>query len=56
MAKMLLLSIVVALVALPIVAAREENASRALKKTLMYYLLFNAAYLLAIKYFYFRFV
>ena len=54
MAKLLLLSILISIIALPAIAAREKSAARGLKKTLVYYLAFNVFYVFAIRYLYVR--
>jgi hypothetical protein len=51
-AKLLLLSVIIAMIALPILAARETNAQRGLKKTLLLVLAFNLLYLLAVRFIY----
>lgn len=50
MSKLLLLSFVVALVALPILAARDPHPRRALKKTIAWTVAFNAFYLFALRF------
>lgn len=52
MQKFLLVSIVLAHIALPLWAARDRDARRGLKKTLLSMLLFDAAYLAAILFIY----
>ena len=54
MAKLLLVSILIAMIALPALAARDPNAQRGLKKTLVWFLAFNVFYLFAIRYLYLR--
>jgi hypothetical protein len=54
MARMLLISILVALVALPSIAAREKNHTRALKKAVFLFVAFNILYLFSIRYLYIR--
>jgi hypothetical protein len=56
MAKMLLLSILVSMIALPALAARDPNPARGLKKTLFFWLAFNVFYLFAVRVLFFRFV
>jgi hypothetical protein len=51
MAKVILLSAVIAMVALPIRAAKEKNPRVGLKKALQYMIVFNVAYLLALRFF-----
>ena len=48
MQKLILISIVLANVAIPIWASRERGARRGLKKMLVAMVLFNLAYLLAL--------
>jgi hypothetical protein len=50
--KFLLLSIVVALIAVPILAARDKSPVRAVKKTLFLVVLANAIYLLLLLFVY----
>ncbi len=54
MSKVLLLSILVATVALPLWAAKTERPGRALRNTLAALIAFNAFYLLAVRYLYTR--
>jgi hypothetical protein len=54
MARLLLLSILIALVLLPALAAREKNHVRALKKTLFFFVVFNVVYLFSVRYLYIR--
>lgn len=54
MQKALLISILVATIGIPIWAARERSAHKAFKKTVFYLLAFNAAYVLALKFIFFR--
>jgi hypothetical protein len=48
MAKLILFSVLVALVALPIHAARERDVRRGLKKALLMLVAFNLAYAFAV--------
>jgi hypothetical protein len=48
MAKLILVSIIFATVAIPIVAARDPHPVRGLKKALFYAFLFNVAYLVGV--------
>jgi hypothetical protein len=50
MSKMILLSAVIAIVALPIRAAKEKNPKVALKKALTYLVVFNVLYILALRF------
>jgi hypothetical protein len=52
MQKFLMLSVVLATICLPVMAARERRASRALKKTLLLIFAFNLFYLIAMRFFY----
>ncbi len=54
MARMLLISILVAIVALPVLAAREPRPGKALKKSLFYFIAFNLFYLFSVRYLYLR--
>jgi hypothetical protein len=51
-AKLLLLSVIIGMVALPVLAARDTNAARGLKKALLWVFAFNLLYLLAVRYIY----
>jgi hypothetical protein len=51
-AKLLLVSVVVSMIALPILAARNTNATRALKKAVLMVVAFNVLYLLAVRFLY----
>jgi hypothetical protein len=51
-AKLLLLSVVISMIALPILTARDTNAQRGLKKTLFLVIAFNLLYLLAVRFIY----
>jgi hypothetical protein len=48
--KLLLISVIAGLVAIPAIAAREPNAKRGLKKALFYTLAFNVWYYLALRF------
>ena len=52
MARLLLVSILVSLVALPCLAARERNEKRGLKKTLFYFVAFNVIWLFSVRFLY----
>ena len=52
MAKILLLSIVIGMIAIPVLAAREENPRRALRNTVLLTAAFNVLYLLAVRFIY----
>lgn len=49
MQKLLLLSTVISLVALPVIASREPHPRRALKKAVVWLVLFNFFYLFAVR-------
>jgi hypothetical protein len=50
MSKGIILSAVIAIIALPIIASREKNPKVGLKKALWYTIIFNIAYLLALRF------
>ncbi len=50
MAKLLLVSVVFALVAIPVLASRDRSAARGLRRALLLTVAFNAAYYLALRY------
>ena len=52
MAKTLLLSIVVGMIAVPVLTARDRSPQRGLKRALILMALFNVAYILAVRYIY----
>lgn len=52
MAKLLLLSILIATVAVPMVAASDQSARRGFRRTILWMVAFNAFYLIAIIYVY----
>jgi len=54
MSKLLLLSILIASIALPAKAAREKNPRKGLRKTIVYVLLFNVFYLFGLMFLYGR--
>ena len=56
MAKALLISILVATVAIPVWAAREESAHKAFKKMVFYLFVYYMFYVLALRYLYFRLI
>jgi hypothetical protein len=51
-AKLLLVSVVIAMIALPIVAARDASPARAVRKTLLLIFVFNLLYLIAVRFLY----
>jgi hypothetical protein len=51
-AKLLLLSVIIAMVALPTLSARDTNPYRGLKKALVLVMVFNLLYLLAVRFIY----
>lgn len=52
MAKLLLLSVVVMMISIPVLTARDRNARRGLKRALLLTAVFNVLYLLAIRFIY----
>jgi hypothetical protein len=55
MSKLILLSIIIAMIAIPVRAARERDPRKGLRKTIIQMLLYEAFYLLALRYLYGRF-
>ena len=53
MQKLLLLSIVIATIAIPIWAGRDPSAHRAVKKTVFFLFAFNVAYVFALRFLFF---
>jgi hypothetical protein len=51
-AKLLLMSVIIVMVVLPITMARDSNAQRGLKKTLLLVIAFNLLYLFLVQYVY----
>jgi hypothetical protein len=51
-AKLLLLSVVVMMMAIPVLTARHQNAQRGLTRALFLFLAFNVLYLLAVRFVY----
>jgi len=51
-AKLLLVSVIIAMIVVPILAARDESPKRGLQKTLFLIFLFNLFYLLAVRFLY----
>jgi hypothetical protein len=51
-AKLLLLSVVIMMVLVPVIAARDTSARRGLGRTVLVLVAFNVLYFLAIKYVY----
>ena len=52
MTKLLLLSVLIALVVVPVWAARDFNGPRGLKRAIFWVLAFNLAYALALQFIY----
>lgn len=50
MSKLIVLSVVLGMIALPLVASREASQVRGLKKCLLYVAGFNVAYYLAVRF------
>jgi hypothetical protein len=51
-AKLLLLSVVVVMIGLPIMMARDPNAKRGLNRTILLVIAFNLLYLFAVRFIY----
>jgi hypothetical protein len=51
-AKLLLLSVVIAVVAVPLIAGQDRNPRRGLNKTLLVIFFFNLFYLFAVRFIY----
>jgi hypothetical protein len=51
-AKLLLLSVVIAMIALPVLTARDKSGRRGLRKLLLLAFLFNVFYLFAVRFIY----
>ena len=56
MATLILLSVIIASIALPARAAKESNPRRGLKKVVIMVAVFNVLYVLAIRFLYMHFV
>lgn len=56
MAKLLLLSILAAVFAIPILSARDRNARRGFKRAMFAFFLYCIGYVLALKFLYLRLV
>jgi nitrate reductase NapE component len=56
MARLLLISILASIIALPAIAARERSHKKGLKKALFFFLAFNLFYLVSVRYLYLRFL
>ena len=52
MANLVLLSILVAPIIIPLMTARDASAARGLRRTILYFCLWNLCYLLAIRFLY----
>jgi len=52
MRKLLLLSMVMALILIPLIASREKSGTRSVKKTALLILLFNLFFLVALRFIY----
>jgi hypothetical protein len=52
MAKLLLFSTVIIVIAVPLLTARDRDALRAFRKALIFFFAFNVVYLLAVRYVY----
>jgi hypothetical protein len=56
MAKLILLSVLIAMIAIPITMARVKGGRRGLQWTIILFVLFNLFYLFAVRFIYPRFV
>lgn len=52
MAKLLLLSVVIMSFAIPVLSARDRSATRGLQKAILLVIVFNAFYVVAIRFIY----
>jgi heme/copper-type cytochrome/quinol oxidase subunit 3 len=52
MSKLLLLSVMIMMVAIPVVAARDKSTKRGLQKAILFTIVFNIFYVLALRYIY----
>jgi hypothetical protein len=52
MAKLLLVSVLIAMIAIPVMAARAKNSHRGLRWTVIGIILFNLFYLFAVRFIY----
>jgi uncharacterized membrane protein YwaF len=52
MAKLILLSVLIMMVAIPVLAARDKSAKRGLQKAILFAIVFNICYVLALRYLY----
>ncbi len=52
MARLVLMSVIIGSIAMPVFAAREANAMRGLKKTILLAFAFNLFYLFAVRFIY----
>jgi hypothetical protein len=50
--KLLLFSVIIAMIAIPLVAAREKSPWRSLQRVLVFTLLFNLFYLFCVRFIY----
>jgi hypothetical protein len=56
MDKLVLLSVLLSMIALPIIASQQKNPRKALKRALTLVLAFNAFYVIALRFIYPRFL
>jgi hypothetical protein len=52
MAKLLLLSVVIMMITIPVLTARDQSAKHGLRKTIILMIVFNVLYLLAVRFIY----
>lgn len=56
MAKLVLFSVILGMIAIPVLAAREQDARRGFQRLLLMIILFNLFYLFAVRFIYPRLV
>jgi hypothetical protein len=54
MAKLLLISVILMMIVVPAIAARDPNPRRGLKRAVIWFVGYNFFYLLAVRYLYYR--
>jgi hypothetical protein len=52
MAKLLLISVVIMMIAMPVMTSRDRNAHRGVRRTVLFFFIFNVLYLLAVRFLY----
>jgi hypothetical protein len=56
MGKLILISVVISIILLPALAARDPNPQRGLKRTVVGWIVFNFVYLLMVRFIYTRLI